>query len=90
MLSRIFFFGIEKGHNFAILGRADKKKICIRLFFVLMLLITFQVLSSSGSLVLLPTKGVNKRRMDEQTDAPKPICSLSFFEVGGIKIAGIG
>ena len=26
MLSRFFYFGIEKGHNFAILGRADQNK----------------------------------------------------------------
>ena len=31
MLSTFFYFGIKKGHNFAILGRTDKKKICVRL-----------------------------------------------------------
>ena len=42
-----------------------------------MLYIKFQVPSSSSSLVLQPTK-------DGQTDRPKPICPLNFFEVGGI------
>ena len=44
----------KKGHNFAIQG-LTKKKICVRLFFVLMLHIKFQVPSSSHSLVLQPT-----------------------------------
>ena len=57
----------KKGRNFAILGPTVKKKICIRLFFVLMLHIKFQVLRSSGSLVLLPTKDVIKRQTDGQT-----------------------
>ena len=56
------------------------KKICVHLFFAFMQHIKFQVLSSSGSLVLLPTKGVIKRRTDEQTD---------FFEVGGIKLQAL-
>ena len=79
----------KKGHNFAIQGPTEKKKIRVRLFFVLMLYIKFQVPSSSGSLVLQPTKGVTDRqtdgRTDGQTDRPKPICPLNFFEVGGIK-----
>ena len=66
---------LKKGHNFAIQG----PRVC--LFFVLMLYIKFQVPSSSGSLVLQPTK----RQTDGQTDRPKPICPLNFFEVGGIK-----
>ena len=74
----------KKGHNFAIQGPTEKK-ICVRLFFVLMLYIKFQVPSSSGSLVLQPTKGVTDRRTDGQTDRSKPICHLNFFEVGGIK-----
>ena len=41
---------LKKGHNFAILGPTVKKKIRIRLFFVLMLYIKFQVSSSSASL----------------------------------------
>ena len=46
----------KKGHNFAIQGPTKKKKkIHVRLFFVLMLHIKFQVPSSSGSLVLQPT-----------------------------------
>ena len=40
----------------------------VRLFFVQMLYIKFQVPSSSGSLVLQPTKGVTDRRTDGQTD----------------------
>ena len=45
----------KKGHNFAIQGPTEKKKKHVRLFFVLMLYIKFQVPSSSGSLVLQPT-----------------------------------
>ena len=75
----------KKGHNFAIQWPTEKK-IRVRLFCVLMLYIKFQVPSSSGSLVLQPTKGVTDRRTDRQTDRPKPICPLNFFEVGGIKI----
>ena len=56
----------KKGHNFAIQG-PTKKNIRVRLFFVLMLHIKFQVPSSSGSLVLQPTKGVTDRRTDGQT-----------------------
>ena len=44
----------KKGHNLAIQG-PSKKKICVRLYFVLMLHIKFQVPSSSSSLVLQPT-----------------------------------
>ena len=44
----------KKGHNFAIQG-ATEKKISVRLFFVLMLHMKFQVPSSSRSLVLQPT-----------------------------------
>ena len=39
----------KKGHNFAILGLTEKE-IWVRLVFVLMLYIKFQVPSSSGSL----------------------------------------
>ena len=70
----------KKGHNFAIQGPTGKKKIRVRLFFVLMLYIKFQVPSSSGSLVLQPTKGVKDRRTDGQTERPKPICPINFFE----------
>ena len=45
----------KKGHNFATQGLTKKKKIHVRLFFVLMLHIKFQVPSSSRSLVLQPT-----------------------------------
>ena len=56
----------KKGYNFAIQG--PTKNICVRLFFVLMLYIKFQVPSSIGSLVLQPTKGVTDGRTDGQTD----------------------
>ena len=45
----------KKGHNFAIQGLTEKKKIFVRLFFVLMLHMKFQIPSSSRSLVLQPT-----------------------------------
>ena len=41
--------------------KKQKKKKSIRLFFVLMLYIKFQVSGSSGSLVLPQTKGVTDR-----------------------------
>ena len=44
----------KKGHNVAIQGPREKK-IRVRLIFVLMLHIKFQVSSSSPSLVLQPT-----------------------------------
>ena len=45
----------KKGITLPYKGRPKKKKIRVRLFFVLMLYIKFQVPSSSGSLVLQPT-----------------------------------
>ena len=65
---------------------------CVQYNFVLMLYIKFQVPSSSGSLVLQPTKGVTDRRTDGQTDrwtgpnqyAPSTSSKLGE-EVGGIK-----
>ena len=72
----------KKGHNFAIHGPAEKK-IRVRLFFVLMLYIKFQVLSSVGSLVLQPTKGV----MDRRTDGGAQMNMLpQLLRVGGIKM----
>ena len=62
----------KKGHNFAIQG-PTRKKIHVRLFFVLMLYIKFQVPSSSGSLVLQPTKGVRDRRTDVQAQTNMPL-----------------
>ena len=56
----------KKGHNFAIQGPTEKK-IRVRLYFVLMLYIKFQVPSSSSFLVLQPTKGVTDRQTDGQT-----------------------
>ena len=44
----------KKGHNYAIQGPTEKKEICVRLFFVLMLHFKYQVPSSSCSLVLQP------------------------------------
>ena len=72
----------KKGYNFDIHGPTEKKKknIC-SLIFLLKLHIKFQILCSSGSLVLQPTKGVTERR----TDGPKPIRPVNFFKVGGIK-----
>ena len=87
-VDKVFMAESKKGHNFCITlpyKSRPKKNIRVRLFFVLMLYIKFQVPSSSGSLVLQPTKGVTDRRTDGQTDRPKPICLLNFFEVGGMK-----
>ena len=56
----------KKGHNFTIQGPTGKKYV-FAYFFILMLYIKFQVPSSSGSLVLQPTKGVTDRRTDGQT-----------------------
>ena len=60
-----FYGRVKKGHNFAIQGPTEKK-IRVRLFFILMLHIKFQVPSSSGSLVLQPTKGRTYRRTERQ------------------------
>ena len=65
----------KKGHNFAIQGPTEKK-IHVRLFFVLMLYIKFQVPSSSGSLVLQPTKGVTDRRTGPNQYAPSTSSKL--------------
>ena len=82
----------KKGHNFATQGPTENK-ICVRLFFVLMLYIKFQASSSSGSLVLQSTKGLTDRRTDDQTDRRAdgqaqtnmpPHCPLNFCKVGGI------
>ena len=70
------------GHSFAIQGPTDKKKYVFAYFCTYAIYIKFQVPSSSGSLVLQPTKGVTDRRTDGQMDRPKPICPLNFFEVG--------
>ena len=67
---KIFFLGRggggggrerEKGGRRRIPTGKNTKTIGIRLFFVLMLYIKFQVPSSSGSLVLTQTKGVTDR-----------------------------
>ena len=51
----------KKGHNFAIQGSTEKKKKCSPIF-LLMLYIKFQVPSSSGSLVLQPTKDKKSKK----------------------------
>ena len=50
---KVFMAESKKGHNFALQG--PTKNIRVRLLFVLMLFIKFQVPSSCGSLVLQPT-----------------------------------
>ena len=69
--------------------KSRPKKICVRLFFVLMVYIKylkFQVSSSSGSLVLQTTKGVTDRRTDGQTDrwtGPNQYAPSTYFKLGG-------
>ena len=58
----------KKGHNFAKLGPTDKK-IRVHLFFVLVL--RFQVPSSSDSLALLLTKGLADGRTGPNQYAPQ-------------------
>ena len=71
----------KRGITLPYMGRP--KKIRVRLFFVLMLYIKFQVLSSVGSLVLQPTKGV----MDRRTDGGAQMNMLpQLLRVGGIKM----
>ena len=53
-VDKVCIAGSTKGHNFAI-QVPTKKKICVCLFFVLMIHIKFQVPSSSSSLVLQTT-----------------------------------
>ena len=75
----------KKGHNFAIQGPTEKKiRICLS--FVLMLYMKVQVPSSSGSLVLQPTKGVTDRRTDGQAQTNMPPQLLRSW---GHKIAQI-
>ena len=80
VLTTFFMAESKKGHNFAIQG--PTKKIRVRLFFVLMLYIKFQVPSSIGSLVLQPKKGVTDGRTDGQTDGPKSICPSTSSKLG--------
>ena len=61
----------KKGHNCVIQG-PTKKKVRVCLFFVLTLHIKFQVPSSSGSLVLQPTKGVTDKRTDGRAQTNMP------------------
>ena len=68
----------KTGHNFALQGPPEKKKkknMC-SLFFVLMLYIKFQISSSSGSLVLQPTKGIMDRWTGPNQYAPSTSSKL--------------
>ena len=70
----------KKGHNFAIQGPTEKK-IRVRLFFVLVLHIKFQVPSSSGSLVL-QQKRYNRQtqgRTDRQTEFAQKLIRSSEY-----------
>ena len=73
---------LKKGRNFVIQGLTEKK-ICVRLFFVLMLHIKFQIPSSSSSLVLQQTKGVTDRWTDRQM-VPNQYAP-QLLQNGGIK-----
>ena len=64
------------GHKFAILAQTEKN-IRVRLFFVLMLHIKFQVPNSSDSLDLQLTKGITDRRTDRRTDQNQYATSTS-------------
>ena len=75
----------KKGRNFAIQGPIEKKYVFAYFFCTYATYIKFQVPSPSNSLVLQLTKGITDRWTDRQTDGPKPICPLNFFEAGGIK-----
>ena len=57
-VDKVFMAESKKGHNFAIQGQTEKK-ICVCLYFELMLHIKFQVPSSSKYLVLQPTAMLN-------------------------------
>ena len=71
----------RKGHIFPIQGPTETK-ILVRLFFVLMLHIKFQVPGSSDSLVSQPTKGVTDRRTDGQTDGRNQYASSTSSKLG--------
>ena len=79
----------KKGHNFAI-QEPTEKKIRVRLFFVLMLYTKFQVPSSSGFLVLQPTKGVTDRRTDGQAQTNMPPQLLRSWGHKKCGIEGLG
>ena len=74
----------KKGHNFAIQGPTEKENTRLLILFVLMLYIKIQVPSSSGSLVLQPTKGVTDRRTNRQVQTNMPPQLLRSW---GIKIS---
>ena len=44
--------------------------------------------SFNGLKVTVGTKSVTHARTHALTDAPKAICPINFFKVGGIKIGG--
>ena len=55
------FDKVSESEDFFVCGGIPTEKNMYSLIFVLMLYITFQVSSSSGSLVLKQTKGVTER-----------------------------
>ena len=73
----------EKGNNSAMTNPMDKKKIRVSLILILVPHTKFQDPFPNGSLTGCKRNG----QTDGQTDRPKPICLLNFFEVGGIKIS---
>ena len=50
----------------------------------------FQDSSFNGLKVTVRTKSVTHARTHARTHAPKAICPINFFKVGGIKIGGGG
>ena len=94
MLTRFLWPSQKRGITLPYKGRP---KIRVRLFFVLMLYIKFQVPSSIGSLVLQPTKGVTDGRTDSRTDeqtnrrtGPNQYAPSTSSKLGGIKSDKIG
>ena len=77
----IFKLESKTGHNSHILG-PTKKEIRVRLFFVLMPCIRFQVPSISHSLVSKHLKVVTRSRTNGQTDKAQPIFLPTFQSWG--------
>ena len=50
----------------------------------------FQDSSFNGLKVIVGTESVTHPRTHALTDAPKAICPINFFKVGGIKISCLG
>ena len=72
----------KKGHNSRKTILTEKKKIRVRLFFMLIPHIKFQDPIFNRS---RPYASVTDRPTQPATDRPKTICPLNFFEVLGIK-----